>query len=421
MTATAKNIVGTVLGEAYTGPVATILKKYHLLDDNGELRNVTIGAEADKPGEEGPIIDPEVLERFLAVDRSKNKRVFDWMIYAAAGGTPHIRESERAIDLAKNWVIDNRMKGKDRNEKPIKPMTRKEAEEDWEKNELPIYYVSYFFADQDLAGDIQYPCFGWFRHWPGRNNIYPKVLDTVTKWLALANDKKFIQLWNRSNPKEPFQPTLWDGDKPIYESVEALADFVGSVKANLARRKAEQNVVTVGKNPEGGYRTGADEVLYDDENVKVIVPLTAAASLKKGFNDWCVSNRSRWDDYFKSRSQNALMWGSYTQRGPFAFMHLKKPTPHDKYLQSVALHVQLNNRIGAEDRIDFWDRQNNRVIRQQEIARRMEQAVPGSSDSLRKAVREVEDWLKDFKAEQLERYPALEALARALVNAILED
>lgn len=421
MTENAKELVRSVLGEAYEGPVKAILKKYHLLDENGELRNVTIGATADKPGVAGPIIDPAVLDRFLEVDRSKSKRVFDWMLYAAAGGEPHIRESERAIDLAKNWVIDNRMKGKGRDEQPIKPMSRQEAEADWQANDYPRYYTSYFFADEDLAGDMQYPCFGWFRHWPGRNNIYPKVVDAVTKWLALANDKKFLQQWNKLNPKDPFQTTLWDGDKPRYQSADALADFVGTIKAGLARRKAEQNIVTVGKNPEGGYRTGADEVLYEDDTIKLIIPLTAAASLKKGFNDWCVSNKSRWEDYFRSRSQGALMWASYTQRGPFAFMHLKKPTPNDAYLQSVAFHVQIMAQPNAQDRIEFWDRQNNRVIRKAEIIQRMERAIPGSSQSVNNAIAELEEWLKEFKTDQLERFPSLEAKARALVNALLED
>jgi len=438
----AKDIVRSALNEAYTGPVAAVLNKYHLLDEKGELRNVTIGAdpENNKPGEYGPIIDPSVLDRFLEVDQSNKKRVFDWMLYAAAGGAAHLRESEGALAEAKRFVIDKRMKGEG-GDGPITPMSREDAEKDWQQNTYPLFYNAYFFADQDLAGDIKFPCFGWFRKWPGRNGVYPKVVDTVSKWVKLTKDKKFIQQWNRLYPKEPFPLSLWDDEKPRYVGVDDLANFVNSavnnLRATLARMRAEQNVVTVGKNPEGGYRTGPSEVLYDDEHLSVVIPLTAAASLKRGFNNWCIANRSRWEEYFRTKSPHSLLWGGseYTAKGPFAFITFKKQLPDPEFyaltgvprlperppLAMVAMHAHLTQMPNSPGRFVFWDMQNERAIPHQEMSRRVRAVVPEAVASFNSAAKEVEDWLTQFQQDQLERFPALEAMARALVNAILED
>lgn len=430
--ANAAQIVHSVLAEAYTGGAARALAKYHLVDDTGELRQVTVKfPPGDLNGREvpGPIINPDVINRFLALDSSKAAKTFEWMLFAAGGGEPHLRESERALGMAKTWIVENRMKGQGRKDEKIKPMTRQEAEADWLANDYAKYHEAYYYADQDLAGDVHYPVFGWFREWPGRKNVYEKVVNGVRRWQELANNKKFVAEYNRTNPSDPFHLSLWEAeDKPRFKDADALLDFVGQVRANMARRKAEQNVVTVGKVPPeqgGGYRTGRDEVLYEDDLVKVVVPLTAGASLKKGFNDWCVANRTRWEDYFRSRDQSKLFWGSYTQRGPFAYMHLKQASPADSHLQSVALHVQLSAQPNTPNRIDFWDRNNQAAIRLSEIAQRMERAFPGQgAATVKKVVSEVEEWLKEFKLDQLERFPALEALmlrvtATELVNNLL--
>lgn len=115
------------------------------------------------------------------------------------------------------------------------------------------------------------------------------------------------------------------------------------------------------------------------------------------------------------------MWGTYTQRGPFAFLHLKVPTYNDPHLQSIAAHVQLSQGVNSPNRIDWWDRQNQAAIRYPDMARRMERAAPNAGKrSLDNAVREIEAWLKEFKAEQLERFPATEMLAIQLVASLID-
>ena len=431
-TAKAHELVRSVLSENYSGAVLAILRKYHLVEPDGSLRVCTIGANKERgiPGVEGPILNPEVIQRFLVLDTSNAKRMFDWMVFASGGGTPHIKESEEAVKLAKAWVIQNRMQGKDREEQPMTPMTREQAEADWQQNEWPRYEQQYFFADQDLASDPQYPVYGWFREWPGRNNVYQKIEDGIQKFLAITKDKKLVSSWNKQSPKDKiftdWAVAFWRGDQPIFADADALANFCADIKSTLARRKAEQNVVTVGKNPEGGYTTGSDEVLYDDENLQVIIPLTAGASIKKGWNDWCIANRSRWEAYFQTRDKNKLLWGGdfYTGKGPFAFFKVKQPHG-DRYLAqspgpndpaSFTAHAILGRDNTAT--FEFWDRQNQHALDYDEIVRRL-RGVPGSKQSLDRAIAEVKAWLKEFKTSQLERFPSLESQAQALVKSLL--
>src|SRR5271157_94974 len=434
-TAKAQELVRSVLAEdgpAYEGQVLVLLRKYHLAEPDGSLRICYFGRDASKNdlGRPGPIINPAALDRLIALDTSNGKRLLDWILYASGGGEPHVKESERAVDLAKAWVIQNRMAGKGREETDIKPMSRQEAEADWKANEWPRYEHEYYFADEDLAKDLQYPVFGWFREWPGRNRVYERIERAVQAFNMLLKDRKLVASWNKTSPKEKLMTDMglafWEGDQPRYKDVDALAEFVSNIRTTLARHRAEQNLVTVGKNPEGGYRTGQNEVVYDDENFSVVIPLNAGAALKKGYNDWCISNRSRWEDYFKSKQKDRLFWaGSYYDTGPFAFFSIKKPTG-DPYLRpgsvpAFAAHAQLTKKPGARDRFAFWDQDNKQANPYADMVLRL-RSVPGAKQSLDAALQELEAWLAQFKEDQRERYPSLESIqvmATALVNEML--
>jgi len=317
------------------------------------------------------------------------------------------------------------MKVKSRDEQDSKPMTRQEAEADWQANDYARYHREYFFADQDLASDPQYPVFGYYREWPGRDNVYQKVVDGVTKWLAIINDKKLLSSYNKLNPQEPFQISLWDQGKPRYQTAEDLLNVVSQFKASFARRKAEKNIQFIGKSPEGTYSKGPNEVLYKDELMTVYIPATAAASMKTGFPNWCVSNKSRWEDYFKTRSKDSLLWGSYSMRGPFVFWHFANVS--DQQLRRLAGHIQLScSRKGGSgfvQGIQFWDGHNQSSISHSEILSRLANQPNGAAlvKSFNTSVKEAEAWFKQFNQDKdIEMYPALEDLARKLVASLID-
>lgn len=444
-----------MLGEAYSGSVAEVLRKYRLLDAAGDLRVVSV---AEKPtrslkAETGPIVDPEVMDRLIALD-PRGKTTLDWVIFASGGGASALRESESALQEGKGWMFKNRMEGNilngDGTVTKIKPATREECEQIWKSEFESLFRDAYFYGDQELAADDKYAVFGWYMHWPGRNKIYDEIEKAVTKWSAMCKDMAFVREWNKSYPKDAFKPSLMVNGAPTYESVEALNaylnEYLNNVRSKLAGRKAEKNVVTVGKNPEGGYIKGPAETFYEDAHLKVVIPLTAGASLKNGFRNWCIANRSHWNDYFKSRDRAKLYWGSmYTPKGPFAFFTFKQALEREPYtalvgwpksgdetnpvppppLPMLAAHVQLRVPAAEPDRIDFWDVRNAGAISREVIENRIKAILPEALPSFGKAIEALEAWLLQFKEDELERFPALEAatgrMASNLVETLLAD
>lgn len=467
MSKTAKPIT-----EAYDGPVRAILQKYHLLDEAGNVKTVEVRANPEDQEstetETGPMLDEDVINRFLALDTSRNKRVFDWIMYAAGGGADAQEMSKTALGMAHNWVINNRTGdldkdaienaynenpeafeefarakglqsfdevrrkripfGLNRDEVPIDPMSREEAEQEWLQNDAARYTEAYNFADQDLAADPTYPVFGYYMHWPGRKNVYENVVNAVTAWQGIVNNKKLLQQYNKMMQGNPFQTSLWKQDgSPLFESAEALLAAVKQFKRVFAEKRAQANVQYIGKaKPPGeGFAKGPDEVLYEDDLMKVVIPATAAASLKSGHMDWCISNRTRWDDYFKNSNTRDFMWGSpsYTGAGPFVFW-LFKPQFQDRYLQKVAGHFKLNCHAGGVvdiDKIDFWDVENRAAKPFSNIVQRLEQEVPGSSRNFKASLEAVQEWFKQFKSSDVELHPSLESLARKLVDMMLNE
>lgn len=446
------------LAEAYTGPVAKVLAKYRLLGPDGEIREAVRNELATgRELERGPIIDQDVLGRLLALDPSRSKSTFDWMLFASAGGEDYLKTSAEAMAIGKSYAIASHMKGEAFNENGTiersRPMTAQEAEDAWQAEDFVRFETEYFYGSQDLASDPSYPIFGWYMHWPGRNGIYEEVVSVVAAWTELVTDRKFLQSWQEVSPQDKFQTTLIDGGgNPLFKNVKALAQYVKEARPTLVRRRAEKNTHVVSKkpvvsapsadpsaDPSGGgskYSTGTEGVFYEDEFLKVMVPLNAAASLKHGFNDWCVANRTRWKDYFDKRDQTGLLWAGdlYAPKGPFAFFTFKKHMEKTELTRFVgwpvsntlpkfpmlAAHVQISAAPGAPDRINFWDMRNAGRLGRDTIDQRLQAEYPEAQPSFTKAIAELEEWLKEFKMEQLELLPALEALATQLVASLLE-
>lgn len=431
-----KKVMGTApevppvppLAEASDAAVIAILKKYHILNPDGTPRLTTINDEP-KPG---PILDQSVIDMFVELDPTKNKRLFEWMLYAAGGGEAAQRQSQRVLDLSKEWVIGNRMKGFGKNHDEdkgehdvIKPMTQEEAEADWKANSEAEYTRDCFFADEDFAKDPAYPVFGYFRHWPGRKvtgseGVYAQVVEAVTAFLAICADKKRLSEYNRLNPAAPFQLSVWNDDgSPRYKDVESLATVCREFKASFARRRAEKNVQFIGREHDDqgvakpGFTRGANVKLFTDANLDVYIPATAAASMKTGAPNWCTANKSRWDEYFRTRQKTSLNWGQYTdQRGPFIYWQVKAQV-HDPHLKRIAGHI-TGKATQIPGGIEFWDVQNSAHISWDILRRRLNAESPDLLHSFETSLTLVQEWFKTYKKGQdIESYPALESKKRA--------
>lgn len=435
--------------ESYPPQVAAVLKKYHILNADGSPRMVALEknqhketANAKKVRQSSqqaapspkltPILDPDVITKFASLDTTKNKRLLDWMLFAAGGGENARRASEKVFEQSHQWVVDNRMKGFGRDHDPdegvedvIKPMSKEEAEADWDQNSREEFYVDCFYADEDFAADPTYPVFGYFQTWPGRDGVYQKVESGVNQFLAIVGNKKLLADYNKFNAKTPFQTNLWNEDgSPRFKDIDALITACGEFKASFARRRGEQNVQFIGRdpeNPKGGFVRGSDTKLYSDDYVDVFVPATAAASMKTGAPNWCVANKSRWEEYFRTRSKSSLNWGGYTERGPFVYWHVKVPVK-DKHLQKIAGHMKASSPDRVPEAVEFWDIQNNQAIAWHSLRARLQAESPELVQSFEESLKPVQDWMKSYKhGKDVEHYPALESKKKAeeLVNSML--
>ena len=470
-----------IISEAFEGPVLAILRKYHLVDEaSGDIRIVRVNKE---PGNfesetiETPMIDPEVIQKFLTLDRSSKKRTFDWMLFAAGGGAAAKKMSEAMLSAVHKTYLDSRTGDPDprqvdedytarpeafeafaeekgfasfdkfkqahqrfslKNGLPIDPMTFEEAEEDWQVNALATYKEAYEFGDQDIASDATFPVFGYYVKWPGRNDVYEKVFETVSGFNQIISDKKRISEYNRLQPKNPFQTSLWKPDgSPLYPGVDELLNVVKNFNRVCAERRARSNKLYFGRAqpPQTGWVKSREGIIYEDENIFAAAPATAGGSRhdpddpRSGELKWCTANHTHWDNYFAGNGD--YRWGTYAQHGPLVYVTFKQ-TLNDGYLQRFAMHCRYaRNKEGklSIENIEFWDKENrarpgnpNNAMDWQEVKRRIEaEGKPELMDSFLKAVEAVKDWYSTLKPADIELDPPLESLAQKLVGMLLDS
>lgn len=261
----------------------------------------------------------------------------------------------------------------------IRGMDRGEAETKWKEMEAKRRR-EYIFGDQD---SLKWDAFGFNRHWPGRNNLYEKVYDAVEKFLANMDR---VQRYNsrldayNASVKEKNKTLPPDQQLPLRSNMNLFAD-IGKVKVGKngdlkyvghypdlrsiekvnqeiedlpMRERVTQHVQYAG--PKGARSKSAK--LYSDENIDVVVPLTAAASIASGHPSWDVSSPEQLANIKAQGSYHPMAWTNYatgqhghmewtgTQAIP-VFFHIKTPgIPED--LQRVQLMLFLDDLIDLQ-------------------------------------------------------------------------
>jgi hypothetical protein len=474
-------------GEPYKGAALSMLQRYNLADETGQILQARL--DPDDPSKVGYKLSPDVIDKFLALDNSKRKLNFEWMLYAAGGGKPHKARSEIALKAAHDWVIANRTgdqmdeqtvddayaqhpaeldafaqsKGAadfaDMRERkmpfaidddfmPIDPMSPEEAEAEWNQKYKEDWTKDYMFGDEAMARSAQHPVFGYYSKWPGRDNVYERIVKAMTYYNDAVSDPQKLIRYNQQMDQrikdgeeaERIPAQLWDKEgNPVYDRIDELEKGVAFYKAFAIEKKARKDLVYLGKaaTPGGGFTKGPDVNLYDDKFLNVKIPATAGAALKAGHIKWCISNESRWKAYFYSRDIQGFFWASesYYGQGPFAFFTPKIPIKNPPMgdlgdgrtipsMTKFAAHVKLSQMPGQElkiDAIDFWDLVNQSAIRYEEVKRRLLSEEGGQElmRSVDAALKALAEWLKQFNRCDIERYPSLESLARKLVARML--
>jgi len=449
-----------LLAEAITdNPTAVaVLKERGILASDGSWRVTNVAA---KNLGTGPILDPAVVERFAECDRTRSFKVLRWMLLQAGGGTKRLETSKQVLEEIKTDFIRRRMEGIGEREAKITPMTQEEAATAWAAEE-EVFKWAYLCADLDTLMDSHYTVFGYDRMWPGVDDIYEKVFKAVSTFnmnMASRDGRQTkISIINKAREARALESnTVWtpvNTGASSYESLEDLERVNTEFFNTYQRRKEIKNVQFIGKEPAskpGGtpiYKKSGDAKLYEDDNLVVFIPATAAAMMKVGWqgympgmrNAWCVANRTEFDRAFANQNPAPPRWTGYSQRGPLAVVWLKdknifepdRPEGHEHHKSIQQFAVYLNSAEGCDignlvepyEGVQFFDRENRNsptIVNWAELLGRLERiGNPSLVQSVRTAMKEIADWARQMQPGDI-KMSVYEYLARVQVQNILES
>jgi len=337
-----------------------VIQKYRLAE--------TTFIEAEEKGAKlgnGAIMDQATVQRFIEDDPSGNLKYLDWMIFQAGGGQDAMEKSiglwEGESDADPNSLrnqcrmdfVEEQVNGYT-DEKGVRhhPLNRDEAGAAWKHWEDRSKF-EFIMGDQDVAEEEGY---GFFRSWPGKNNLYQKIVNTVKLWHSaqaklLAQNQKHDRLERLR--KSPL--SLWSADDKLFmkrcEDSQLSPTVVLDIYSGWKPKEYSQTTA-VYKNLDDLLRTLAEvrktqvmrdvrvDKIYEDANVLVVCPLTVGASIKYGLGKWCVCNKTEFDRSFEARGAADGNWQRYNRLGPIVFLSWKEPMP--PWLHKIALHITHN-------------------------------------------------------------------------------
>jgi hypothetical protein len=357
--------------------VQGVLRKYFLITagPNGEAwRNSNVGQPgADgKPLGAGPILDPQVIDRFLQIDTTPDKAWFEWMILQSGGGRTALKRSETLFNQTKIRFIDDRVRGY-RNKKTGKvypPVSQENAEEQWARAEQN-FRETLTVGDQDLVYSHQ--VFGFYRAWPGKDRIYERVALAVQKFLKIAKKtvsmNKFMQAEGHDDRSVSLSPKDYDSLIDLESAIRKVEQFYASKKARSDIRMA------------GG--PNGEKTVYSDDFVTVRVPLTYAAAVRYGWPAWAWADRDsfesglsgnsqKWNDpWRKHASDNLLVYIEFNVPMP-AWVGFKGDSFSRYTLHNLALVIPFDKlKSFNPDLASLYDEENNANLTLSSIKQRI--------------------------------------------------
>jgi hypothetical protein len=259
----------------------------------------------------GPLLDPEVVDRFLQADITPDKQWLDWMLFQAGGGRPAKARSKEFLQHIKEDWFSKHTKGYTNKRTGVKypPVSMEEAQRAWTEAE-PRFIKLSDIGDQDLVTERN--VFGYFRHWPGQARIYEQIALAVNKFLKL---RRKVVAANKHGVEVSMEPSA-------YSDVRDLQAAIQKVEAFFNTRAARMD-----------YRIDNDKKIYDDPVIEVIAPLTYAAAVRYGWDEWEFSNPEKFTDQLTRGDSGSTWnttspWAKFMRDGnAFVFIHFKHPVP----------------------------------------------------------------------------------------------
>lgn len=344
----------------YSEQEVAVLKKYRIMNQDGSFREIKLlqpNQPGGKPAVPGPIMALDVINRLLAADTTPEKAWIDWIFFQAGGGEKAKEASVSALQQIRDRFIDERTNGwtHPENQKFQAPVPRPQAEARWVKAE-PEFRAILAVCDQDTVKRLRPTPFGYFRDWPGNANVYSNVVEAITRYLKLY--KKLLRM-NKETVRNSALAPLPTTPKeiPTWEQMNVVTK---KVDRYFASKKARTDI-----------RIADNKPIYSDDNITAICPLTYAAAVQWGHDEWEFANPAGFEqvlgnddsgrsDQWKQRTQGGkiLVYLTFTAPVP-GWIIMRGRTPKRVDLTDLALHLDKDDMRENPDSWQVIDQENN--------------------------------------------------------------
>lgn len=338
----------------YQEPELNVLREFKILDAANKPVMVELEGPKDKPLGNGPLLDKAVVDRLLKADTTPTRHWLNWIFFQAAGGEKGKEASSRAMEQIKKRFIEERVNGfqHPKSKEYYGPVPRADAEARWEKakhNFSEIVDV----ADQDAVEKLG--VFGYFRHWPGQQQLYARVEKAVQNFLKLFPK---LQEMNKELQRDSRDPQPTEPDQ--ITTIEQMEQVTKKVDRYFASKAARDDIRV--------------DVIYDDDYVTALAPLTYAAAVKYGHDEWAWANRAKFDEVLDNERSFGDNWKSATGQGKFyVYLTFKVPVPswisrksgqfERRRLTNLALELDAGKlRSSNTDSLVVWDEENRNTM-----------------------------------------------------------
>lgn len=302
----------------YPENVLQVLKKYRILKPDGTWRTSVLQSPPSSPLGPGPILAEDVIKRLVAADSTPDGKWLDWIFYQAAGGEKGEQMREGAISQIRERFIDERKYGFQHpdTKEYVPPVSAEAATARWNAME-PKFRDIMYVCDQDSVTKLN--TFGYYRNWPGSDRIYENVVSAVTNYQARF--KKLLRM-NKEMAKEDKPPLPID--PADIKTVEEMVNITKKVERYFGSKKAREDIQL------SNHGERQDGLIYADDYVEVLVPLTWAAAVYYGYDQWAWANREQFDTFISSEDAPDYKneWKQRTTGGKvYVYITFRVPAP----------------------------------------------------------------------------------------------
>ena len=334
----------------FTPVEVSVLRECRLIDDDGNLVEVYLERPEDKPLGHGPKVELDVIKKLILADSTPDQRWLNWIFFQAGGGQRAKDAAKRAMEQTKERFIDERVNGfenPDTKEK-FKPVPKPEAEARWAAVE-PRWQEILISADQDVVDHLG--VFGYHRAWPGKEKIYSRVVKAVSTLLKLEDKLEQMNTERVTTGAEAISAS-----PNTLATLDDMEKVIRKVERYYASKEARDDIEV--------------EQIFENDYVRLLCPLTYAASVRYGFDNWPFSNRGTFDEVLDTEHSFRDAWKSTAQRSVLVFWYWKVPMPswisrkdnefHRYELVNLALEIPRTSMVfdAGSPNLVFHDEEN---------------------------------------------------------------